>query len=241
METVEWLPNGLTLLQDDRYFKLGQDSVLLSHFARIPRCARVLDLGCGTGALTMLCWREDLTMTGLELQEGPAQLFSRTINNNTLHNVSVIQGDLREIRTLMPHGSMQYVLCNPPYFAAESGKRAACTAHAVARQDETASMAEIVNAIAWVLPTGGRCALVFRPERLCPLLSALQAQGLTPKRMRFVHQTAASVPSAVLLACRRGGADGLVVEPPLLVCGADGTFSAEYCSVYGIDDRKANK
>ena len=28
-QTTEILPNGLSLLQDDRFFKLGQDSVLL--------------------------------------------------------------------------------------------------------------------------------------------------------------------------------------------------------------------
>ena len=233
METVEQLPNGLMLLQDDQYFKLGQDSVLLSHFAHIPRRARVLDLGCGTGVLSMLCWRKDLQITGLELQEGPARLFSRSIEENALTNVSVIQGDLRAIRSHIPHGSMQYVLCNPPYFATESVKSAAQIAHATARQDETASISEIVSAIAWVLPTGGRCALVFRPERLCPLLSAFASHGLTPKRMRFVYQTASSAPSAVMIACRRGGADGLVVEPPLLVCDADGVLSAEYRMIYG--------
>ena len=70
MLSAEHLPNGLTLLQDDRFFKLGQDSVLLSAFARIPKRARVLDLGCGTGALALLCWRDDLTITGLELRPG---------------------------------------------------------------------------------------------------------------------------------------------------------------------------
>ena len=54
MQSTETLPNGLTLFQDDRFFKLGQDSVLLSAFARIPRRARVLDLGCGTGALAQI-------------------------------------------------------------------------------------------------------------------------------------------------------------------------------------------
>lgn len=233
METVERLPNGLMLLQDDRYFKLGQDSVLLSHFAKIPRGACVLDLGCGTGALSMLCWRKDLQITGLELQKDPAHLFSRSIAENKLTNVSVVQGDLREIRKHFSHGSMQYVICNPPYFMAQSGKSAAQTAHAAARQDETADISEIVSAMAWVLPTGGRCAIVFRPERLCPLLYALQSCGLTPKRIRFVHQNVGAVPSAVLVACRRGSADGLVVEPPLLVCDAEGEYSAEYRMIYG--------
>lgn len=47
-QTIEHLPNGLTLRQDDRYFKLGQDSVLLSAFAKPRRGARLLDLGCCT-------------------------------------------------------------------------------------------------------------------------------------------------------------------------------------------------
>ncbi len=55
-QTTEILPNGLSLLQDDRFFKLGQDSVLLSAFAKIRRRARV-DLGCGTGALRCLLAR----------------------------------------------------------------------------------------------------------------------------------------------------------------------------------------
>ena len=53
-QSTEILPNGLKLLQDDRFFKLGQDSVLLSAFARPRRNARLLDLGCGTGALALL-------------------------------------------------------------------------------------------------------------------------------------------------------------------------------------------
>src|SRR5699024_9527340 len=98
MQSTETLPNGLTLFQDDRFFKLGQDSVLLSAFARIPRRARVLDLGCGTGALALLCWRDDLTITGLELQPGPAGLFAQSIAQNGLENVRVVQGDLRDVR-----------------------------------------------------------------------------------------------------------------------------------------------
>ena len=58
-QSTEILPNGLQLLQDDRFFKLGQDSVLLSAFAKPRRNAKLLDLGCGTGALALLVWRPD--------------------------------------------------------------------------------------------------------------------------------------------------------------------------------------
>lgn len=234
MQSVEILPNGLRLRQDDRYFKLGQDSVLLSAFAPAPRRARVLDLGCGTGALALLGWREDLTITGLELQPGPAALFRQSIADNGLTNVTVREGDLREIRTQFAHGSMDFVWCNPPYFASGSGKDAQLAAHAAARQDAAADLDAVARAIAWVLPSGGRCALVFRPERLCPLLDALRAVRLTPKRLRLVHQTAEKPPSAVLIACRKDGADGLDVRPPLLVRDAAGALTAEYRAIYGL-------
>lgn len=52
--------------------------------------------------------------------------------------------------------------------------------------------------------------MVFRPERLLTLITALQRVRLIPKRLRFVHQTAEKAPSAVLIECRKGGAlDGM--------------------------------
>ena len=79
--------------------------MLLSSFAKPRRNARVLDLGCGTGALALLLYRPDLRMTGLELQEGALALFRRSIRDNGV-DITAMQGDLREIRTLLPHGSM---------------------------------------------------------------------------------------------------------------------------------------
>ena len=123
-QSTEILPNGLQLLQDDRFFKLGQDSVLLSAFAKPRRNAKLLDLGCGTGALALLVWRPDLKITGLELQDGPLDLFRQSITVNELENVTALQGDLRQMRTLLPHGSMDYVICNPPYFDRNAGANA---------------------------------------------------------------------------------------------------------------------
>ena len=225
-QTIESLPCGLTLRQDDRFFKLGQDSVLLSSFARPRRNAKVLDLGCGTGALALLIYRPDLKITGLELQEGALALFRRSIRDNGV-DITALQGDLREIRTLLPHGSMDYVVCNPPYFDRNAGKNAPAPERRAARQDGTCTVEDLAVACSFVLHTGGKAAFVFRPERMWTLLEALARVRLVPKRLRLVHQTAQAVPSAVLVECRKGGsAEGLSVEPPLLV------QSEEYNTIY---------
>ena len=242
-QSTEILPNGLQLLQDDRFFKLGQDSVLLSAFAKPRRNAKLLDLGCGTGALALLVWRPDLKITGLELQDGPLDLFrqSITVNEldcrnrqsitvNELENVTALQGDLRQMRTLLPHGSMDYVICNPPYFDRNAGANAPTAEKRTARQDATCSVEELAVAASFVLHTGGKAAFVFRPERLWVLLEALSRVRLVPKRMRFVHQSVQAAPSVVMVECRKGGsAEGLVVEPPLIV------ESDEYFRIYGIE------
>lgn len=225
-QTIETLPNGLTLRQDDRFFKLGQDSVLLSSFAKPRRNVKVLDLGCGTGALALLIYRPDLTITGLELQPELLELFRASIADNGV-DIAAVQGDLRAIRTIFPHGSMDYVICNPPYFDRTAGKSAPSPEKRTARQDGTCTVEEVAVATSFVLHTGGKAAFVFRPERLWVLLQALDRVRLVPKRLRFVHQNAAAAPSAVLVECRKGGSpEGLNVEPPLLV------DSEEYQRIY---------
>ena len=154
MQSTEQLPNGLELLQRDDCFKLGQDSVLLSAFARPRRFAKVLDLGAGTGALALLCWRADLQITGLEIQPEAAQLFRQSVEVNKLENVTVLEGDLRKIRNLLPHGCMDYVLCNPPYFKRSAGKVSPLDAHAMARADGQAGIEDIAVAISYVLGSG---------------------------------------------------------------------------------------
>lgn len=233
MQSIENLPNGLDLIQDDDFFKLGQDSTLLSSFAKPRRFANVLDLGCGVGTLALLCWRDDLKITGLELQEGAIEIFNKSIEHNNLQNVKAIQGDLKYIRNYFSHGSMDYVICNPPYFKSGSGRIKALDAHALARMDGEATIEDVAVATSYVLKSGGKCAMVFRPERLITLITALERVRLTPKRLRFVHQTSEKAPSAVLIECRKGGSsDGLIVEPPLIVNNSDGTFTDEYLKIY---------
>ena len=59
--------------------------------------------------------------------------------------------------------------------------------------------------------------MVWKPERLRELFSAMAEHRLEPKRMTMVHADAAHEPCAVLVEAVRDGAPDLRVTPPLIL------------------------
>lgn len=235
MRRQDKLWGGYTLIQDDRFFKLGQDSILLSDFAAPPASGRVLDLGCGNGALcVLLCARfARLSVTGLEIQPELAQLARENAECNGLSDrMTVIEGDLKQHKLLFGDRKFDYIICNPPYFAQGSGYSADGAQRRGAREEAHCTMEDAIRAAGALVKFGGRAAFVHRPERLAESMTVFRTCGLEPKRMRFVHQHAMSVPSVVLIEVRKGSAPGLSVLPPLLICREDGAYTEEYRRIY---------
>ena len=230
---LESLWNGVRMLQPERGFRLGTDSVLLAEFLTLPANARVADLGAGCGTLgLLLCARDPgCTVAGLELRESACALAQENIALNTLSSrLSVRQGDVRSIAAYFPAGSFDCVISNPPYFPIGSGKVSEDSA--VARTEQCLNLDELCTAAAWLLPSGGRFALVHRPERLCDLIVSLRSHGMEPKRIRFVRHTAVSPVCLVLIEARRGGNPGLTYEPDFIEFHANGSETEAYRAAY---------
>ena len=216
MEHDLW--NGLWLRIPEGEVPLGADSLLLADFLTLPPRARVADLGAGCGTLgVLLCARDpSCTVAGIELRPEACRAAQENVRINGLEErLTVLEGDVRHIRTLLPAADFSCVIANPPYFPVGSGK--AGRNSAVARTEQCLTLAELCTAAAWLLPPGGRFALVHRAERLCDLLCALRAAGLEPKRVQPVRHNAESPVSLLLLEARRGGRPGLTLLPEVTV------------------------
>lgn len=232
----ESLWNGFTLLQQDDQFRLSTDSMVCAAFANFPKHSKIADLGCGSGAISLLLLANDpsLSVTGIELEPTTAALASQNaVQCNG--RFTALHGDLREIRKLLPAGCMDGCISNPPYFPTGSGKPAQGPL-ASARSEETLSLSQLTAAAAWLLKTGGRFFLVHRPERLADLIWELRSAGLEPKRIRFVrHQPQAAV-NLVLLEARKGGRPGLAYEADLILTDHQGQETREYQRIYHRTD-----
>ena len=229
---TETLYNGYVLRCPGDCFPLSTDSMVCADFARFPTGSRVADLGCGCGILSLLLLAKDpaLQVTGIELEPSAAGAAAE----NALQcggRFTVLQGDLRQIPELLPAGSMDGCISNPPYFPPNSGFRAQGVMGR-ARSEETLSLAQLTRAAGWLLRTGGRFALVHRAERLADVIFELRSHGLEPKRLQFVRHSPAAAVSLVLVEAVKGGKPGMDCLPELLLRDETGAETADCQRIY---------
>ena len=228
---MEHLPNGFTLELPQGSFPLSTDSMVLAHFASLPRNAKVLDLGAGAGFVGLLTLlRNPGTVDGWELDPDCAALANENYAACGLQDRGTVTcADLREARVQRTY---DVCLSNPPYFEPNRGKIAGGEALANARCQQTASIEDVCAAARRAVRSGGRFYICWKPEQAASLFAACAANGLTPKRMQLVHQRADKPANLLLLEARRDGGAGLTVEPPLILEDAQGNKTAAWHAAY---------
>lgn len=229
---METLFNGYTLEIAPGTFPLSTDSMALAEFVRLPRNARVLDLGSGCGTLGMLlCARDSLcSVTGIELDENAHRMALKNSQANQLQGrINSICGDLTAITDLLDPGKFDVCVSNPPYFTA--GLLSQSTP--LARHGENCSLEALARSAAWALKYGGDFYLVHKPERLAEIFAALCQNRLEPKRLRLLRHKESGPVSLVLIQCRKGGKPGLIWEE-MAFYDRDGQQTDDYRALYHL-------
>ena len=205
---METLANGYTLQIYEGCFPLSTDSMVLSHFIRLPKNARVLDLGSGCGTLGLLLCAKDASchVTGVELDQLAHACALDNIQHNDLQSrMCSICGDLRN--TDFPPGSFDCCISNPPYFTGGPAAKLS-----TARREDCCTAPQLFAAAAKALKYGGDFFIVHRPERLAELCACGSSAGLEAKRLCLLrHKDGGSV-ALVLLQFRKGAKPGLIWE-----------------------------
>lgn len=226
---MEQLQGGLTLEFPDGTFPLSTDSMVLSHFVKLPRSARILDLGSGCGTLGHLLCAKDpsCTITGIELDPAAHAAAMENIRRNRLsQRLTSICGDLRQLPGEF-FGKFDCCVSNPPYF---SGGPASKTLPSARREDRCACT-DLFTAAAKALKFGGDFFLVHRPERLAELIARGAEAGMETKRLRLVRHRVDGPITLVLLQMRKGAKPGLNIEE-IYLYDADNVPSGTYQEIY---------
>ena len=221
--------------------RFNTDTILLTHFAAPKRGEKCADFGTGCGAIPLiwLARYEPAQICGVEIQPDACELVRQSAEHcGVADRLRVLNLDLRQLDQTKPRDpwleNCDLISCNPPYKAQGTGIENPEQGKRMARHEETCTMEDVARAAASCLRYGGRMCLCQRPERLTDILTTLCANGLEPKRLRFVQAREGKAPKLFLLQARKNGQPGgLLVEPPLILHNEDGTFTREMLEIYG--------
>ena len=233
-KTEDRLLNGrVRLRQGTAGYRAGMDAVLLAAACDADAGARVLEAGCGAGAvlLATAVRRPGVRFVGLERDPSALALAKDNIALNRLEDrVSAQASDVGHslAEAGLTPGSFDAALANPPFFDDAAALRGPAPAKRPAWIND-ASLGTWVTFLAKAVREGGALTFIHRAERLGELLGLLAAKAGSIQ-VRGVHPFSDAPASRVLVRAVRSGRGPLRVLPPLVLhprAGAKHTPEAE--------------
>lgn len=236
-ETLDVIRGGeIKVLQKKRGYRYSIDAVLLADYIKLKPGERVLDLGTGSGivSLVLAARFRNVDVTGMEIQEELAGMARRSVQLNGLNErVTILCGDIRNIGEFLEHRSFDVACTNPPYRKLLSGRVNADHERAIARHEIKGTITDFIAAARYVLKEGGRLYCIYPARRAVELIAEMRQQGMEPKRARMVHTNRSSRADFILVEGVKGGGEEMDFAPPLFIYGEDGGYSEEMEAIFG--------
>lgn len=230
----------LVCYQHKKGYRFSIDSVLVSHFVDVRKNDRILDLGTGSGIISLILlyrWKNKVReVSGIELQGALAELAEKNYHaNNFDHQGKILHGDIKNIRELIKPESYDKVACNPPFYTPASGRLSLNSEARLARHQIMATLEDFLSASSFAVKNGGAVSFIYPAERTCEFIILAEKFRLGIKKIQFVYSYPHDITSArlVLIQCIKNGGTGTDILPPFYIYSEkNGGFSSEMNEFY---------
>jgi tRNA1Val (adenine37-N6)-methyltransferase len=207
----------------------GTDALLLADFIcgeTMSAYKTGIEFGAGSGVIPLLlAARKKISLIySLEIQKVYAELAEYNVNTNGFGgNIKIICADLKDCDNLhydgsriLPH-TADVIFTNPPYIKytpekGTSGMLSGLDYKNIARREIACDIFDILKSAARLLKNGGDFYIVYRPDRLQSLMTAMVSNNITPKKMKLIFAGHNKPASLVLIKGRQGAGEGLIAE-----------------------------
>jgi len=240
-QTVDSLFSGAVICRQFRDgYRFSLDAVLAAHFHQPARGEVILDLGAGCGIISLILmyrWQDRINhIRALEYQERLCRLTGENFRvNGFAEKCSCIQGDVKHILEAVRPESFTHVVCNPPYYPADAGRKSKGEECLIARHLVSAELDDFTAAAAAAVKNGGTVVFIYPAEFCSNLFFSLLKVRLEIKQLQWVYSYPDSTATArlVLVKCVKNGGTGVKVLAPLYIYKKkNGEYSEELERLY---------
>ena len=198
-------------------YRFNVDALLLAHFARTcqPKPSRAADLGSGVGAIGIVyaALTRPSYLELIEINETSCELARGNVVQLSGITTRVRHADVAEAHLWPDTLTFDAVLMNPPYMTRGSGRPPRAEAVRLARQG---TLTPFINAARQLLTRDGAVYICYPAPSVVELTRELQAHGLFPSSIQFVHSQERRPARLVLLEANLSISKDLLIRPPVI-------------------------
>lgn len=221
LQDVDIIENALLggrvrLRQPAKGYRAGMDAALLAAAAGAQAGERVIEAGCGAGAVLMqiAARAPGAALTGLERDPAIAALARENAALNGVE-ATILHGDVAAGFRALGLEPFQLAVSNPPFFDDPGALRAPAPGkHGAWMADD--GLAAWTRFLLKAVREGGRIVIIHRADRLGDLL-ALLGETAGSFSVRPVHPFADEPAKRVLVQAIKTGRAPLRLLPPLVL------------------------
>ena len=173
-----------TIEQSDCAMKVGTDGCLLGGWFSCTGSKRILDIGCGTGLISiMAAQRSSAHVTGVEIDGTAASQARKNADNSPWGDrIEIVNSDFLDYETGEKYDA---IVSNPPYF--QASLKNPNQQRATARHTDSLSYEELMAHAARLLKDSGVLALILPIEAESEIRTLAEHNRLYPTHITHIH------------------------------------------------------
>ena len=157
--------------------KVGIDGVLLGAWTQVEDAQNILDVGTGTGLISlMLAQRSNAIITGIDIESGAIDQAKENVANSPWsHRINILGQSFQDF-TKTTNLLFDLIVSNPPYFI--NSLKAPLESRSTARHTDSLTHAELIENASRILTPTGRICLILPVNEGVECIRFAESKGL---------------------------------------------------------------
>lgn len=220
-----------TVFHDLCAMKVGTDGVLLGAWCDVQLKKRVLDIGTGTGLISLMIAQrnQEVMIDAVEIEPDAARQAVVNFEKSPWTNRLKVFGT--DFIHFASEATCKYdlIVSNPPYF--ENALKADCNKRSQARHTDSLPYEQLISRSASLLSDNGTLALIYPIEMDLKIQELALLNKLTCSRRTVVKGNPLVAPKRMLAEFKPFGLTGECIENELIVETERHQYTSDYITL----------
>lgn len=206
--------------------KVSTDGILLGAWVNLDHCKRILDIGTGTGLLTLMCKQRspESSIVAVEIDEQALIDAKQNLAHSPWQGMELVSGAVQNLQVGEP---FDLVISNPPYF--NDSLKSPVQSRSTARHTDSLSFTELVESFVAHSRSHSRLAIILPCPEAQIFINVATAAGLSVHRHCLVQTKPDKAPTRSLLEFSWFA--GVMMQEALVIHNEQGGYSDDFIAL----------